>query len=419
MPRKPSLVDDHFVQLLKSFIQKKAGLSCTNFSEVQQLQYKVKKETNEYLSIQTLNRFFGLVKSDFKPSLVTLNILAKYLHYDSFKEFEVANQKNKVSEGHPVSYVSSNLVRMMLSNIEVEKGNDRGLLSIMRNLCVMLKKHPEMADDVYLFMATTDLGRCYFFEQFVNMDALNGNYGNGLKYYITQTKDREQLFFAYSLLSLRYFLTQRYDLFNYYYNKILEYSITEVQTFQPSLIGRYYACHVMNTILNNEAVDIHCEATIVLQKFLCAEDGCGFPFANYYYAEALILAKEYELAWEALKEGRMYIQQPLQISKGYLFQYELLEIYAAFFAGKASEHKTAAMFEKVRSHSFYFLAQDYYTFFTLQLGTALGLKDFIRTASDQWRHLVEQTGFLYFRNELVSRTTEKIVLMEIKGKKIG
>ena len=418
MPRKPSLVDEQSIVLLRKYIQKKVSLQCVSFAEIQQLQSQIKKETGEYLSVQTLNRFFGLIKNDFKPAQVTLNILAQYLHYDSFKEFELAHKKQQVHL--PVTSVSPELIRLLFVNVEVDRWNDKSLASIMRNICLMLKKYPHMAEEVCTFMATTDYGRRCFYERFINMDALDCYYGDGLKYYITQTKDREQLFFAYSLLAFRYFLTLRYDLFNYYYNKILEYSIEEILAFSPSLVGRYFACQVLNSILNNEAVEVYEEATAVF-KWLkqSAVESEGLQSASSHFAEALILAQEYEMAWEVLRESHK--QEPLltQSQKAHSAEYELLELYAGWFSKKIHERRAVNQLEALQKHRFYFLSQDFYTFFLLRLSLALGLKDASKTAPVQWGNLVEKTGFLYFRNGLMLTSSESVVLMENKGKKFG
>jgi hypothetical protein len=79
MSRKPTSVNNKSLQLLKGFVQNKSHLSCTCFAEIQQLQSEIKKNVNEYISVQTLNRFFGLIKNDFKPSITTLNILGRYV----------------------------------------------------------------------------------------------------------------------------------------------------------------------------------------------------------------------------------------------------------------------------------------------------------------------------------------------------
>lgn len=418
MPRKPSLVDKQSIDLLKKYLQKKANLQCTSFPEIQQLQSKIQKETGEYLSIQTLNRFFGLIKNDFNPASVTLDILARYLHYDSFKEFERAHQKQQAQE--PVISVSSELIRLLFANVDADRWSDKSLVSIMRNICLMLKKYPHMAEEVCTFMATTDYGRRCFYEQFINIDALDSYYGSGLKYYITQTKDREQLFFAYSMLALRYFLTLRYDQFNYYYNKVLEYSLADVLTFSPSMVGRYFACQVLNAVLNNEVVEVYDEADVIFQQLgQTAVDGNGTQEAIYCLAEALLLAREYELAWEALNRGRLHVPLPVQRSRSGWAEYELLEVYAGYFSGKLSERRADTQYKALQTHSFNFLTQDYYTFFLLQLGNALGVKEVSRTAHVQWGNLIEKTGFLFFRNGLILASSERVVLMENKGKKIG
>src|SRR3712207_3610692 len=96
MARKSLLVRRESLETLRQLLRKKSNLDCSNSSDMQKMQVEIKKATGFYLSIQTLNRFFGLVQSGFNPSLDTLNILSQFLKYKSFQEFEKINTATAV-----------------------------------------------------------------------------------------------------------------------------------------------------------------------------------------------------------------------------------------------------------------------------------------------------------------------------------
>ena len=101
MSRTPNIVNPDSIERLKLHIKEKSGISGNSFREIQQLICYIKKDTEEYLSVQTLNRFYGLITSNFSPSLSTLNILSLFLNYCSFEEFEkLSVYKNSRSSLH-------------------------------------------------------------------------------------------------------------------------------------------------------------------------------------------------------------------------------------------------------------------------------------------------------------------------------
>ena len=91
MPRKPNQVNDSVLEVLKSQLKARTNLECNSFADMQLLQQEIRRTMNEYLSLQTLNRLFGIIRNDFHPSQHTLNVLAQYLQYNTFHEFARLN----------------------------------------------------------------------------------------------------------------------------------------------------------------------------------------------------------------------------------------------------------------------------------------------------------------------------------------
>ena len=82
--------EDELLQECKDQIEKKIGWenseSWTNH-DFQTLSDKIQEATGVNLSVATLKRIWGKVKYDSKPTITTLNTLAKFLGHESWREF--------------------------------------------------------------------------------------------------------------------------------------------------------------------------------------------------------------------------------------------------------------------------------------------------------------------------------------------
>jgi len=81
--------------LLKDEIQNKFGQKILYAADCQVLSEQIYNSTQRQVSVSTLKRFFGIIKSTFDPSKYTLDTLAIYLQFDSWKEFINSFEKTK------------------------------------------------------------------------------------------------------------------------------------------------------------------------------------------------------------------------------------------------------------------------------------------------------------------------------------
>jgi hypothetical protein len=407
MARKRSAVNENIIGLLKQFVRNKTHLPCSSFADMQQLQLQVKNAINEYLSIQTLNRFFGLIHNRFKPAASTLDILSRFVNYRSFAEFELFNRE--LLNSHNECSDHAGLIISLLSNVEPSTIDEGGLLCVLKNLVDLMEKDSCLAKDVYPFLASTEFGQKYFFEHLVNIDALNGHYGEGLAYYLLNTQNREQQFFAYCMLCFRYFLSDNQLLFYNYFNKIIDYKRSEIKTFHPNLIARYYATIVFSNFLNNELVNISDEATTVIQGLRKNHEiGVSFPMVEYIFGRALILVGEYHSASEILRQASADVEHTISSTyPGFVNQYNLLQLYADFNDGQINEQKAIKHLQSIEAKPFYFLSQNFFTLLLLDLRKSLSSNALIETINRQTEILVKKTGFHFFETKENSGTMEK------------
>lgn len=83
------------MQYLKNQLQQEIRQAIESTADCKHLIDAVYQETGEILGVNTIRRLFGLLEGR-KPRLSTLNILARYLGYDSYEDFKLAQSRQDV-----------------------------------------------------------------------------------------------------------------------------------------------------------------------------------------------------------------------------------------------------------------------------------------------------------------------------------
>ena len=78
---------DTFIVHFKKEIQKKFGQKVVYAKDCQILSVDILEKTSRQISVSTLKRFFGIIRSPFNPSRFTLDTLAIYLDFKSWNDF--------------------------------------------------------------------------------------------------------------------------------------------------------------------------------------------------------------------------------------------------------------------------------------------------------------------------------------------
>jgi hypothetical protein len=89
------------IELLKKEIQSKLGKTISYAADCEVLSEQIQNTTKRTVSISTLKRFFGIIKSPFSPSKYTLDTLAVYVDFNNWQEFvnHFENEKQLISRG--------------------------------------------------------------------------------------------------------------------------------------------------------------------------------------------------------------------------------------------------------------------------------------------------------------------------------
>lgn len=86
------------IKTLQKAIERKFGMRITTESDCRNLADRIEDKTGRSLSITTLKRLWGLIDYRFRPAKYTLDTLALFLGYDSWKDFEMSVKKVNYSK---------------------------------------------------------------------------------------------------------------------------------------------------------------------------------------------------------------------------------------------------------------------------------------------------------------------------------
>lgn len=398
MARKRTAVNENALPLLKRLIRVKLNLNCSTSSHIQQLQHDIQQITGEYLSSQTLNRFFGIIHTGFNPSMHTLDTLARYVGYKSFAEFEMLNAEKNSEQIN--STFTSRFIVSVFAQINPEENIEPGILQVVKNIATLMADDRQLAAEVYCAMAPSIFGRKFFFEQFVNIDALDNVYGNGLQYYLLNAHNREQKFFAYILYCYRYFLTAQSGLFQKFYGLLNAYRQSEIMTFHPLLVDRYYAVLVFNQVMGRkEGCEQTSEKGELADFDIWSSHAKSCYCAGYLVGEALLLAGEFGRSWEILNSDEI---KPSSLSgclqEEFITHLSILKLTSGYFSNHISNKRAMSLYLELSEKQLPVLLHDYLMFYLLFLKRSLFPKSVIRKeVNEQLSYLIRKTGFVYFR----------------------
>ncbi|RKD91523.1 NACHT domain-containing protein [Mangrovibacterium diazotrophicum] len=84
-------------ELINDEIRRKYGHKIRYAKDCQVLADSITETTNRQISVSTLKRFFGIIKTPFNPSQYTLDTLAIYLNFENWEDYANTFEKNKHS----------------------------------------------------------------------------------------------------------------------------------------------------------------------------------------------------------------------------------------------------------------------------------------------------------------------------------
>jgi hypothetical protein len=378
--------------LLKNELERVFGRKILTSSDCNALSKDIFETTQLKIGLNTLRRFFNLMKSEYQPSLFTLDLLSKYCNYTSFSDFIVSKENEKeVINNTERDRGLLNFLILLFKDNDIKEINDTTYIHFIHEILINIEQWPGIIDQFQRHVAKTVNGQVFYFELFVNIDKLNSYYGKGLFYYLKEKKTAEAQIFGHSLLCLKNWLTIDADGLKFHYIEVMNHKLDE--KIHPFVCGRYFATQLYYAEANNLEVDSILTKARDFQKRNKNNNHVlykNFPCFEFILTEALTLTKQYEEALfyinEVLKKRPNNVQphiNPKLFESIYLFQ-------AIALASLGKVEKSKLIIKNIRVENFYFLAKNFNTILYL-LYTKMYLKK--KVLQKQLKYLIAKTGF--------------------------
>lgn len=367
---------------LKKELESSFGRRIKSSRDCIQLVEDIYHKTGETINSNTLRRFFGLVKADYPASHSTLNILSKYCGFNSIDEIEqISSSDNGESAVH-----KEEIVRYMVSlfrTSEVFINQEKVFYPIVEQTIAFLERNPSLIDKFQREIAKTSTGQCYYYEKLVNIDRLNGYYGDGLRHYLRSNNTDEGKIFAHSIQVFRHWLTRNSDQLGRHMAELSE--LSAATNFPQHILGRLIAAKLYDAHVNGDGIDrILAEAKKYHGAIKAKREDSSFSFPDFelIICEALLLTGNLEEGNEYIWHGKSYLSASGQ-DKNSLFN--LWEDFAYSRKGSQKKKKRSSANRQVFYYSF---AKKYSTIIKL-------LSESTRrsTRNQQLSELVRETGY--------------------------
>ena len=172
------------IEHLKLEVERKFGRRILISSDCITLANEIYRKTNNRISFNTVRRCFNIMKSDYQPSLHTLDSLAIYCGFASFGSFVALHKKLHSKKGEPQADPLLNYMLLLFNELKFQAPNDITYLEFTRLSIVYLNEHRNLIPEVQKHLSSSANGHIFYFEYFINIDKLNSFYGHGLHLYL-------------------------------------------------------------------------------------------------------------------------------------------------------------------------------------------------------------------------------------------
>lgn len=380
--------------VLKTEVEQTFGRPVFTSKDCIQLSDEIFAKTKVQVSPNTLRRLFGLVKADCDPSKSTLNILAKYCGFHS-----IGSIPEEINADHSTRNLDKESILHFLvhlfEEVPMHEMKQEAYLVLLKHTLFILNRDEHLAKDFQRQIAKTLNGQLFYFEQFVNLDKLDGYYGDGLRYYANEKNTPEAECFVYSLLVFRYWLTEESEKLREAYKHLQKYKGYKFRT--ADLCGKFFSASLLYAYTTGES---RLQLLQEVQKSHMAlsarkEKANDFPSFEHQVAFALVLTEQYAEALYFIHFAlENYHKNPLYEGLGYYHIIYLLKGIA--HVGVGERRKAEKIYDTIKSVDFGFRSKKLSTLLFLLLANKLRKK--IHGKEDQLAALVQDTGFKRFQS---------------------
>jgi len=384
-------------QLLINEVHRRFGRELNSSFECVQLSEHISKCTGDYVSAQTLRRFFGFINDNTKPSSYTISILLKYCNRNSLDEIVALEEKTQSDH-----IASSTLYTIKeFYNIELTPEFDFNFQKACGNIAKLIVSTPNLLNELSGFLCSNPISQVFFFERHPYIDGLCGEYADYIRLYIKEKNTTEAKLFGNCLIHLGMILSNRKIEAEAKLDKI---NSIEIDTkMHPFVLARKIMANLLSSKNSNDAAAIERWTEIAFRleqkqpRYPAKE--AYFPFFQFILADAFNLIGQYEDSLQMLHIAKTDYKQDSMapIEDGYYDAMNLLKANALYHKGNLKECKELLSDinneDLVFSSKKYFLLQRYHLELELTKEQSESKRSKLINAINT---LVNETGFGYF-----------------------
>lgn len=380
---------------LKEKIQERYGKQINIYQECDQLSDHIYKCINEYISPQTIRRFFDFIKDGTKPSKYTISLFLKYCGFANLDDLSANCHDQQLKLDENIS-----LIKQFYS-IDLCGNEDFNYQNACGNIAKMILSEPKLLYALEGFLCKNPTAQIFFFERHPYVDGLGSDYIRILKNYSIEKKTNEAQLFSLCLQHLSCFLTNNWVVADQIIEQInnIEFNYK----IHPFVQARRLMSNLTNAYMRSDKLLIDKWTVIAykeeLKQLRHPQKEAYFPFFQFILADTFNQIERHKDALELIniaeKEYRKQSNSPIE--EGYYQSLDLIKAIALFNTGHLTESKE--ILKNLSINSYIFSCQKYFYIQQLHLKLKMISSESVNKKvkiKEEINELVRITGFTRF-----------------------
>jgi hypothetical protein len=386
------------VKKIKPIIENRYGKPITFSSECIDVSKHIFNTTGLTLSAQTLRRMLGFIDSKVMPSKNSLEIIALYCGFNSFKDLKQSQKKQiNISKNDNITIIKS------FYSIDLHAAYDFNYQTACGNIAELILNDLPLLNQISSFLSKNKIAQIFFFERFPYIDGLCNGYETSLKKYYQEKKTTEAQLFSLCLLHLGAVLSLNKQKAKKYLHAINTIPVTkDVHSF---VIARKLMANLLNAY--NDKNDLLL-GSLIYDAFTTEENiqktkKDYFPFFAFVMTDAFHLIERPLEAEKMLRICNAY-QAPnnskvneMPIDLGYIKGIELMNGLSAYHLGDYKKAKR--ILNSIEVQTIPFIFRNYFLIQMKRIEYKLCVKASSKKKTsilNELNALIEKTGFVFF-----------------------
>lgn len=342
------MINSPIIKQLNHLVEETYGMPIKYGNQCGDLAVEILKQTEQYLSFQTLRRHFGFVEKGKQNSSVrTLNILAKYCGYLHYEDFLKRKKKTNLGD---INFAE------LIFLIPIRKESDLNFHSVCKSFAKFIYDDLNRINQYLNILVKSSVAHEFFFERFIFIDYINSaTYRKVLNQYKSHKNSIEGNVLVETLTILGDYLNGKGNLEFKNGNLYLKKLSTLHPFLAARVLGTFFLVNRVNIVSLQRVIDEY------VKKLSTEARDYQFPFFHYMIADYLLILKEYALALDVINAGLSLMPDRPNgwVEIGYYETFDLMRVSALVNSGKDSLARN--IFNEINPAHFNFIFRKYHT----------------------------------------------------------